>query len=34
MHRDIKPDNIIADEDTLKLTVIDWGVSEFYHPKK
>lgn len=34
MHRDIKPMNIIVDTQTKKLKVIDWGLSEFFHPDK
>jgi len=34
MHRDIKPNNIIIDPDTKKIRLIDWGLSEFYHPGK
>lgn len=34
MHRDIKPMNIIVDTATKQLKVIDWGLSEFYHPDK
>jgi len=32
MHRDIKPDNIMIDHDARKVTIIDWGLAEFYHP--
>lgn len=32
MHRDVKLANIIVNEDSL--TLIDWGLSDFYHPKK
>lgn len=32
MHRDIKLANTIIKNDTLYL--IDWGLGEFYHPKK
>lgn len=32
MHRDIKPDNIMIDHDRRKVTIIDWGLAEFYHP--
>jgi len=32
MHRDIKPDNIMIDHNKRKVTVIDWGLAEFYHP--
>lgn len=31
-HRDIKPANIIIDKRTEKLTLIDWGLSDFYLP--
>ncbi|XP_050384138.1 casein kinase II subunit alpha-2-like [Argentina anserina] len=34
MHRDIKPQNIMIDHELRKLRLIDWGVSEFYHPGK
>jgi len=34
MHRDIKPMNIIVDTATKQLKVIDWGLSEFFHPDK
>jgi len=34
MHRDIKPANIAIDPRTLKVTVLDWGLSDFYTPKK
>ncbi len=30
MHRDVKPSNIIFDEKTKKIKLIDWGLSEFY----
>eukprot|EP00826_Nyctotherus_ovalis_P009934 TRINITY_DN12634_c0_g1_i2.p3 TRINITY_DN12634_c0_g1~~TRINITY_DN12634_c0_g1_i2.p3 ORF type:complete len:224 (+),score=69.58 TRINITY_DN12634_c0_g1_i2:480-1151(+) len=32
MHRDIKPQNVIIDNQNKKLKVIDWGLAEFYHP--
>ena len=34
IHRDIKPMNLIVDNNTHQLKVIDWGLSEFYHPDK
>lgn len=34
MHRDIKPMNIIIDEETKELKLIDWGLSEYYLPNK
>lgn len=34
MHRDVKPTNILFNFKTKKLKLIDWGLSEFYHPKK
>ena len=33
MHRDIKMQNILVDMETKELQIIDWGLSEFYHPK-
>ena len=30
MHRDVKPMNIIVDQKTRLLKLIDWGLSEFY----
>lgn len=32
MHRDVKMANTIISNETLYL--IDWGLGEFYHPKK
>ncbi|KAH0792817.1 CMGC family protein kinase [Histomonas meleagridis] len=32
MHRDIKPQNVMYDRSSKKLRLIDWGLSEFYHP--
>lgn len=34
MHRDIKPSNIAFDPFTKAVKLIDWGLAEFYHPKK
>lgn len=34
MHRDIKPPNIAFDPITKIVRLIDWGLAEFYHPKK
>lgn len=32
MHRDVKPHNIIIDQENRKIRLIDWGLAEFYHP--
>ena len=32
MHRDLKADNIGINHDDRKLTILDWGIAEFYHP--
>lgn len=32
MHRDVKPHNIMIDHEQRRLTLIDWGLAEFYHP--
>ncbi|KAI9197495.1 kinase-like domain-containing protein [Polychytrium aggregatum] len=32
MHRDIKPQNFIADHGSRVIKVIDWGLSDFYIP--
>lgn len=32
MHRDVKPHNIMIDQENRKLRLIDWGLAEFYHP--
>ena len=34
MHRDIKPQNIVIDHNKKELKIIDWGLGEFYLPKK
>lgn len=34
MHRDIKPLNIVINNDEKELRLIDWGLAEFYHPGK
>ncbi|XP_050509322.1 casein kinase II subunit alpha'-like [Diabrotica virgifera virgifera] len=34
MHRDVKPHNIIIDEASHKIRLIDWGLAEFYIPKQ
>ncbi|KAI3851678.1 hypothetical protein MKX03_022323, partial [Papaver bracteatum] len=33
MHRDLKPHNVMIDHQR-KLRPIDWGLAEFYHPRK
>lgn len=32
MHRDLKPHNVMIDHDRRKLLLIDWGLSDYYHP--
>ena len=32
MHRDIKPANIMIEKDSKRLVLLDFGLSEFYHP--
>ena len=34
MHRDLKPSNIMVEVPSLNVTIIDWGLAEFYIPKK
>lgn len=34
MHRDIKPHNIMINHETKELSIIDWGLAEFYFPGK
>ena len=34
MHRDVKKGNILVNEDTGQLWLIDWGLAEFYHPRR
>ncbi|KAL6888123.1 hypothetical protein ACP4OV_009149 [Aristida adscensionis] len=32
MHRDVKPHNVMIDQELRKLRLIDWGLAEFHHP--
>ncbi|KAJ2880886.1 Casein kinase II subunit alpha [Coemansia aciculifera] len=32
MHRDVKPHNVMIDNQRRTLRLIDWGLAEFYHP--
>ena len=34
MHRDIKPQNIAIDPTTLKVRLLDWGLADFYFPRR
>ena len=34
MHRDVKPHNVMIDHQKKQLRLIDWGLAEFYHPRK
>ena len=34
IHRDLKPQNICIDPIRRELTVIDWGLADFYRPKQ
>ncbi|KAM3131277.1 Homeobox protein HD-6 [Paramecium bursaria] len=34
IHRDIKPHNIMIDNDKKQVKIIDWGLAEFYFPNK
>lgn len=34
MHRDVKPGNVLIDHNKKQLTLIDWGLADFYHPGK
>lgn len=34
MHRDIKPQNIAIDPNTLKVRLLDWGLADFYLPRQ
>lgn len=31
MHRDLKPQNIMIDHNKRELSLIDWGLAEYYH---
>ena len=32
MHRDVKPHNVMIDPKNRVLSLVDWGLAEFYHP--
>ncbi|ETO21266.1 casein kinase II, alpha subunit [Reticulomyxa filosa] len=32
MHRDVKPQNILVDDTTKSVRIIDWGLGAFYYP--
>lgn len=34
MHRDVKPGNVLIDHTKRELTLIDWGLADFYQPGK
>jgi len=34
MHRDLKPQNIVINNETQQLKIIDWGLAEFYHKEQ
>uniref|UniRef100_A0A1I8B3C3 Casein kinase II subunit alpha n=1 Tax=Meloidogyne hapla TaxID=6305 RepID=A0A1I8B3C3_MELHA len=34
MHRDVKPHNVMIDHEKRQLSLIDWGLAEFYHPRQ
>ena len=34
MHRDVKPANVLIDHAARSLTLIDWGLADFYFPGK
>ncbi|KAJ6254129.1 casein kinase ii subunit alpha-3 [Anaeramoeba flamelloides] len=34
MHRDVKPQNVLIDYQKRTLTLVDWGLAEFYFPGK
>ncbi|KAG1665074.1 hypothetical protein FOA52_012493 [Chlamydomonas sp. UWO 241] len=34
MHRDVKPGNVLIDHEKRQLSLIDWGLADFYHPGK
>ena len=34
MHRDIKPQNVLIDYITREVYIIDWGLADYYKPRK
>ena len=34
MHRDLKLTNLAIDHPNRKLTILDWGLADFYSPDK
>lgn len=34
IHRDIKPGNVLMNHETKLVTIVDWGLADFYLPHK
>jgi casein kinase II subunit alpha len=34
MHRDIKPQNVLIDQEKRILKIVDWGLADYYLPNK
>ena len=34
IHRDVKPQNVLINREKKELKIIDWGLADFYLPKK
>jgi casein kinase II subunit alpha len=34
IHRDIKPGNVLMNPEKTHLTIVDWGLADFYLPHK
>jgi len=34
IHKDLKPENVVVDEQQMKLRIVDWGLANYYYRSK